>query len=78
AKRLAEVSGSIDPAALDQAAADLAAVLATVRSGKGSLGGLIMDPTLYEELKLFVSKVRRNRILRALARYSIRHGKLSR
>lgn len=71
AKRLAALAGSVDPAALRRASEDLAAVVAEVRAGRGTLGGLIMDPTLYEETKRVLVNIRRNRVLRALSRYLI-------
>lgn len=39
--------------------------------GEGSLGGIVNDPTVYEDLKTVLGNVKRNRILRALVRYAI-------
>jgi phospholipid/cholesterol/gamma-HCH transport system substrate-binding protein len=36
------------------------------------LGALLVDPSLYEDLKSAVGNVERNQVLRALVRYSIR------
>jgi phospholipid/cholesterol/gamma-HCH transport system substrate-binding protein len=42
-----------------------------VAKGEGSLGALLHDPSLYEDLKRMVSNLRRNRVLRALIRFAI-------
>jgi phospholipid/cholesterol/gamma-HCH transport system substrate-binding protein len=62
---------SVDREALRRASQDIAAITADVRKGKGTLGGLLMDPTLYEETKRVIADVRRNRVLKALTRYLI-------
>jgi phospholipid/cholesterol/gamma-HCH transport system substrate-binding protein len=46
-------------------------LLASVQSGQGTLGGLLADPTIYEDLKKVVGNLERNRILRALIRFAI-------
>ena len=56
---------------LGQAAADIKVVVGKVKQGEGSLGGLINDPTVYEDLKEILGNVKRNAILRALVRWSI-------
>lgn len=56
---------------LAQAAADVKGITAKVRSGEGSLGALINDPTVYEDLKEILGNVKRNRVLRELVRMSI-------
>ncbi len=50
---------------------DLAAVVRDVREGKGTLGALLVDPSVYEDLKMLLGNVQRNRALRALVRYAI-------
>lgn len=52
--------------------ADLRAVMADVRAGRGTLGGFLVDPSIYEDVKRLVGNLERNDILRALVRYSIR------
>ena len=42
-----------------------------ISKGEGSLGAIINDPTVYEDLKEILGNVKRNRILRELVRYSI-------
>jgi len=51
---------------------DLKVIVAGVRQGKGTIGGLLMDPTVYEDIKSLVGNVERNEVLRALVRYSIK------
>ncbi len=47
--------------------------MGTIRKGEGSLGALINDPTVYEDLRTVLGNVKRNFILRELVRYSISH-----
>jgi phospholipid/cholesterol/gamma-HCH transport system substrate-binding protein len=56
---------------LGKAAADVKLITQKVRDGEGSLGGLINDPTVYEDLKEVLGNVKRNRVLRELVRLSI-------
>jgi len=51
---------------------DLRQIIADVRAGKGTLGALMVDPSVYEDLKVLLGNVERNKALRALVRYSIR------
>jgi phospholipid/cholesterol/gamma-HCH transport system substrate-binding protein len=51
---------------------DLRAIVTGVRQGKGTLGALLVDPTIYEDLKSVIGNVERNQVLRALVRYSIK------
>jgi phospholipid/cholesterol/gamma-HCH transport system substrate-binding protein len=60
-------------ARLDQGAADLGEIVAHVKSGQGTLGGIIYDPAIYEDLRAIVGRVRRSFILRTLARFVIQH-----
>jgi phospholipid/cholesterol/gamma-HCH transport system substrate-binding protein len=57
---------------LTKMTADLSAIVADVRAGKGTIGGLLVDPSVYEDLKSAVGNVERNQVLRALVRYSIK------
>jgi phospholipid/cholesterol/gamma-HCH transport system substrate-binding protein len=56
---------------LGQAAADIKMLTGKISKGEGSLGAIINDPTVYEDLKEILGNVKRNRILRELVRYSI-------
>jgi phospholipid/cholesterol/gamma-HCH transport system substrate-binding protein len=51
---------------------DLRAIIAGVRAGKGTIGGLLVDPSVYEDIKSVVGNLERNQVLRALVRYSIK------
>jgi phospholipid/cholesterol/gamma-HCH transport system substrate-binding protein len=51
---------------------DMRSIVGNIRQGKGTLGALIADPTLYEDLRSVVGNVDRNEVLRALVRYSIK------
>ena len=41
-----------------------------VRAGKGTIGALMVDPSVYEDVKLLLGNVERNKALRALVRWS--------
>lgn len=56
---------------LGSAAADIKQITSMVARGEGSLGGLIKDPTVYEDLRGLVGNVRRNKVLRTLVRFAI-------
>jgi phospholipid/cholesterol/gamma-HCH transport system substrate-binding protein len=58
---------------LGGAAADLKSITASIRAGDGTIGALVNDPTVYEDLKTILGNVKRNVILRELVRYSISH-----
>ncbi|MGD0674943.1 MAG: MlaD family protein [Polyangiaceae bacterium] len=51
---------------------DLRAIVGGLRDGKGTLGALLVDPTVYEDLKAAIGNVERNEVLRAFVRYSIK------
>jgi phospholipid/cholesterol/gamma-HCH transport system substrate-binding protein len=51
---------------------DLRAIVSGIREGKGTIGALLVDPTIYEDLKAAVGNVERNQVLRAFVRYSIK------
>jgi phospholipid/cholesterol/gamma-HCH transport system substrate-binding protein len=51
---------------------DLRAIVAGVRAGKGTVGALLVDPSVYEDMKVVLGNVQRNDVLRALVRYSIK------
>jgi phospholipid/cholesterol/gamma-HCH transport system substrate-binding protein len=57
---------------LSAASEDFKAIASGLRAGKGTLGALLVDPSVYEDLKLVLGNVERNKALRALVRYSIR------
>jgi phospholipid/cholesterol/gamma-HCH transport system substrate-binding protein len=51
---------------------DLRQIVANVRQGKGTIGALLVDPSVYEDIKAAVGNVERNSVLRAIVRYSIK------
>jgi phospholipid/cholesterol/gamma-HCH transport system substrate-binding protein len=57
---------------LGAATDDVRAIVASVRAGKGTLGALLVDPSLYEDLRSTISNVQRSDVLRALVRYTIK------
>ncbi len=56
---------------IDHAAADVAYLAAYTKAGKGTLGGVIIDPVAYEQIITILGGVARSRVLRALVRYAI-------
>jgi phospholipid/cholesterol/gamma-HCH transport system substrate-binding protein len=55
-----------------QLTADLRDIVHNMKQGKGTIGALLVDPSIYEDLKRVLGNVERNSILRALVRYSIK------
>jgi phospholipid/cholesterol/gamma-HCH transport system substrate-binding protein len=51
---------------------DLRQIVADMRAGKGTIGALLVDPSIYEDAKRVLGNVERNDALRALVRYSIK------
>ena len=51
---------------------DLRAIVSNMRNGKGTLGALLVDPSVYEDSRASLGNVERNQVLRALVRYSIK------
>lgn len=53
---------------------DLREIVADMKKGRGTIGALLVDPTVYEDIKSLVGNVERNQVLRALVRYSIKQS----
>jgi phospholipid/cholesterol/gamma-HCH transport system substrate-binding protein len=53
---------------------DLREIVSNMKSGRGTLGALLVDPSVYEDIKTLVGNVERNQVLRALVRYSIKQN----
>jgi phospholipid/cholesterol/gamma-HCH transport system substrate-binding protein len=49
-----------------------------VDDGKGTVGGLLKDPTVYRDLKNVLGEVRRNVLLKALIRMTIDEDQIER
>jgi phospholipid/cholesterol/gamma-HCH transport system substrate-binding protein len=52
-------------------AEDLKAITGTVRSGEGTLGALVNDPSVYDDLRTILGNIKRNYILRQLVRITV-------
>ncbi|MEN9579545.1 MAG: hypothetical protein RJA70_2554 [Pseudomonadota bacterium] len=57
---------------------DLRIITRQLREGKGTLGALLVDPSVYEDVKVLLGNVQRNEVLRALVRYSIQQDEQQR
>ena len=55
--------------------ADLRAITGRIEGGEGTLGGLLQDPTVYENLAAFLEGAQRSVLLRALIRSAIGEGR---
>jgi hypothetical protein len=66
-----EIQRSRMVANLSKASGDLAMMTGYMKQGRGTLGALVVDPTVYEQLVQVLGGVGRSRILRALVRYAI-------
>jgi phospholipid/cholesterol/gamma-HCH transport system substrate-binding protein len=51
--------------------ADVKEIVAEVKRGEGTLGALIKDPSVYEDVKVLLGNVKRNDAVKALVRYAI-------
>ncbi len=56
---------------LAHAAVDIRKITGRINAGEGTLGAVINDPTVYEDLKEILGNIKRNRVLRELVRMSI-------
>jgi phospholipid/cholesterol/gamma-HCH transport system substrate-binding protein len=59
---------------IDHILGETEGILVDMRAGKGTLGALLVDPSVYEDLKVVLGNVERNKALRALVRYSIQNS----
>jgi len=55
-------------------AADLKAITGTIRSGEGTIGALVNDPSVYDDLRTILGNLKRNYILRELVRMTLTNG----
>ncbi len=56
---------------LNELSATLNRMVQDVDKGRGTIGGLLRDPTVYEDLKTILGNVQRNVLLKALIRFTI-------
>ena len=61
---------------LNEMAVTLNEIVHEVDEGHGTIGGLLKDPTVYEDLKTLVGNVKRNVFFKALVRFTIDNDEL--
>lgn len=59
---------------MNQVSEDMREIVANLKAGRGTMGALLVDPTVYEDIKSLVGNVERNQVLRSLVRYSIKQN----
>lgn len=59
---------------LEDATFNIKKMASYIESGKGTIGGLIKDPSVYEDLKLVLGNLKRNAALKTLIRLSLEKG----
>lgn len=59
---------------LREASADIRDIAASIKSGQGTLGKLVNDPSLYDELRALMGHLNRNNLLKAVIRSTIREN----
>jgi phospholipid/cholesterol/gamma-HCH transport system substrate-binding protein len=74
---LAVASGSAEDLMTDLSSAvkSVDHIVKKVERGEGTLGGIINDPTVYEDLKVVLGGAKRSKTIKALIRYSIKKKK---
>jgi phospholipid/cholesterol/gamma-HCH transport system substrate-binding protein len=74
---LSVASGSLDDLMKDLSSAAKSAdnIVKKVERGEGTLGGIVNDPTVYEDLKVILGGAKRSTIIKALVRYTINKKK---
>ncbi|MBL4817925.1 MAG: MCE family protein [Deltaproteobacteria bacterium] len=55
----------------ESALANLNIIITNTKEGQGTIGRLLIDPSIYDDLKGILGEVKRNRILKTLVRYSL-------
>jgi len=68
-----QIMASVSGAAADVKVitGDVKQIVGDVKKGKGTVGLLLADPTVYEDLKLLIGNVRRNTAVKTLVRFAI-------
>ncbi len=67
-----KVNRELDQIPLKKAAANLNQIFQKINEGTGTVGALINDPSLYDDLKSLLGGANRNRIIRNLVRQSMK------
>lgn len=57
---------------VDAMSDDLRTIVSNIKNGKGTLGALLVDPSVYDDVKALIGNTSRNDVLRALVRYSLK------
>ncbi|MGZ6081802.1 MAG: MlaD family protein, partial [Myxococcaceae bacterium] len=50
---------------------DLKAISGKIRAGEGTLGALVVDPSVYDDLRTILGNVKRNKVLQELVRITV-------
>jgi phospholipid/cholesterol/gamma-HCH transport system substrate-binding protein len=53
-------------------------IAAHVERGRGTLGGLVVDPSVYEDMKTVLGNIERNTVLKSLIRMTIKQDGIQR
>lgn len=67
-----KLNQQLDSLKLNKVVSNLESITDKINGGTGTLGALINDPSLYDNAKLLVGEVNRNRIMRNLVRQTIK------
>lgn len=77
-KHMAQASSKLDQQLTDlkanAAVKNMNEILGKINSGQGTVGALINDPSLYDDLKALLGGANRNRVMRNLIRQTIKEG----
>jgi phospholipid/cholesterol/gamma-HCH transport system substrate-binding protein len=68
-KKNGEVSGVLKN--LREASKDLKDIVGRVNRGEGTIGGLVTDPAVYNDLRSLLGRVNRNKVLKAVVRSTL-------
>lgn len=60
----------------EDALVNMNSIIKNTKEGQGTLGRLLVDPSIYDDLKLILGNVERNRVLKTLVRFSLQDSKL--
>jgi phospholipid/cholesterol/gamma-HCH transport system substrate-binding protein len=63
---------------LDELSATLNRMVKEIDQGRGTIGGLIKDPTVYEDFKTVLGNVRRNVVFKSLVRFTLERDNVRR
>lgn len=59
---------------LKDVSADIKDIVSATKRGEGTIGGLLVDPTIYQDVKILLGKAQRNKILKAYVRDTLRRN----